>query len=655
MDILKIIILMIEFLGFALVLKQFIKIPLSVTPPIIASTIILLLYIIGFLAHLKTASILIHVLGIISFIFILFLKIKDKTLFKLDLKRNTFIITTLIFIVFLLYFLNRKGEFRAWDEFSHWGTVIRAIYEANTFIFSPNPLYFQDYPPGTGIFSYHILTLLGYSEGNAFFSYSLLLLCFITPIIGTAINKNIALGIASFIVTFLLVIALGSGWSSVLIDQVLSLTFAGSIISYFVLQRETRTLLFIPVLLSAIVLSKHVGLSMAFLAAGIFFMDWILLHCTEKQRIIPLKFPTFTVKDIFWLVAIFLIPFMVSWSWKTYVAVYHLKQGWGNMSIQSFAQSSLLCCTTPREIDVAGKFFATYFDLNEPYTHASSLGGFLKEALSRVQLFKLIFFSAHLTISKVILVFAFLGISISFFFRAPQLRLRFAVLNIELFVGTILYSLSLLLTYLYGFSDYEAAILTSFQRYHNVFLLAWALILTYIVIELFNDLTSKRSRLILLFLAAIFSLWTLKSIKHEAKLYIKQGALPATESRVEVQKFLKHNLPNIPKNASVYISWYGSNGWEFWMIKYELLPRITNYDCFSQGPKMNQADAWTCEFKPSDLITYNYFLIGNGLNIIRDQYKSIFIGVPSNLNSGLFKIKNDNGSLKLIYIPQTKA
>lgn len=656
MAVFEIIILMVEFFGFALILKRFAGIPLAVTPPVIASSIVLLLYILGFFVSLKPISILIHISGLSAFLFFAYLSIKNYSKSQLNFKKKlpTFAITSsVLFVVIAFYFLNRAGEFRAWDEFSHWGTIIRAIYEANTFVLSPNPLYFQDYVPGTAIFSYHILTLLGFTEGNAYFSFCLLLLCFASPIVGTALNKGIALGGAAFILIFYLVIALGNGWSSVLIDHILSLAFASTIVSYFALQKYARTLIFIPILLSSLVLFKQVGLSLAILAACICSVDWIILRCTQEKNIHPhFKLSLFSYKDITWLLALFLMPVLVSISWKNYVTLHHLQQGWGNVPILEFFKKSMTCCSTPREINVAGNFFSTYFGLDGQYSKGASLGGFLGEALSRINLLKLIFSSANFVVSKVILVLSMLGIVGACFFRFPQSKLRFTLLNIELTVGALLYSASLLLTYLYGFSDYEAGILVSFQRYHNVFLLGWSLILLYMAFELLDDMTTTKRCLLLLVVILAISMWTFASLSGDIISYIKKGAWPASEQRVEVKNFVKQYESNIPKDSSVYISWYGSNGWEFWIIKYELLPRMTNVDCFSLGPKLNADDLWTCEFNPSNLGNYKYFLIGKGLRVLHKKYKTVFVGVPPNVDAGLFKINNSNAGLHLIYLPE---
>lgn len=681
MEILKIIILTYEFFGFAWAFRRLTNFPLVIAPPAIASIIILILYCADFVIGLKTIAVSIHLIGIVCFMLCLLQTIKNTS--ALDYKQSPIstslslipslyinLILTLLLMVFL-YFLDRGGAFRAWDEFSHWGSVIRLVFEANSFHLQPNPLYCQDYPPGTALFAYYIILLMGYSERNAYFSFSLLLLCYLAPLISAAFNaklvpyspkkthlanliqfKNIAFGLFISILVFYLVVALGNGWASVLIDHVVSVVLGGSIIAYFIAQNNKQTLLFIPIMLCVLVLLKHVGSSLAIFAALVCTLDWFIVRSTTSQTIIPnFKLIKINYLDVLWLIALFLLPLLTSWSWKYYVLHGQLRQTWGAMSLSAFFKNSLSCCTTPREIDVAGHFFATLFSLDKAYNQAGTLGAFFGEALGRLNISKLILMSAELAVGKIMLVLSLLGISASFFFSTAQQRLRFILLNTALTIGFIFYSGSLLLAYLYGFSDYEAKILTSFPRYHYVFLLAWALILVYQMIELLSDVYVKKMQRTLVFLILVLiAIWALYPRTGDVLRYVKHGAWGESEQRTQVKEFVQPLVNQIPKAAKVYIAWYGSNGWEFWMSKYELLPRITNLDCFSLGPKINAQDLYTCEFKTALVKNYEYFLIGKGLQVLIKNHNSLFSGVPQGIDQGLLKIVNGRNELKLIYI-----
>lgn len=655
MTIFKIIILMIEFLGFSLLLNRYAKLPLSIAPPVIVSSIVLVLYLFGFFISLKPLSLVLHISGLLAFIVYFVLEIKNRQSFTSMIQENLKILIIFLaglFIVLYLFSLNEHGEFRSWDEFSHWGTVIKAMYEANSFILNPNPLYCQDYPPGTALFSYHILSLLGYTEGNAYFSSNLLIMFSVAPIVLYGLSKNIIVGLTALLLVFYLIFALGNGWSSVLIDQILSVALAGSIVSYYLLQEKQRSLFYISIMLAALVLYKHAGASLALFVALVCVMDWMIVRFTSNQSIMPhWRGVSVSTADVLWLLSLFLLPFLISFSWKHYVVANELRQTWGQLSISNFFIKSLSCCTTPREIDVTGHFFAYFLNLEAQYVKPLSIGGYAVEALGRASLSKLLFNSPGFVVGKVVLVLGSLGLFASFFFPTAQKRLRYVLLNCALIVGALLYSGSLLLAYLYGFSDYEAKILTSFLRYHNVFLLAWALIIIYMVIDLLGEMNRTWKRMLLFVFLAAFSYWSLVSLNEEVSHFRTFGAWSASEQRIEVSKFVNKVKPLIPQNAKVYIDWYGSNGWEFWMAKYELMPRITNLLCFSLGPKLSPEDLYTCEFQTSELQGYDYLLIGRGLQILNKNYPEFFEGVPVNVDAGLLKVNHTSTGIKFDYVP----
>jgi hypothetical protein len=556
-------------------------------------------------------------------------------------------------ILLIFFLLDRRGEFIAWDEFSHWGSVIRAFYEAGSYNVSPNPLYCQDYPPGTALFSYYVLLFLGYSEGHAFFSFSLLLLCYLTPLVVFASRVNVLLGAFISILLLYLGFALGNGWASVLIDHVLSFGLAGVIIFYYLSNGKFNNLIFIPFMLAALVLFKHVGLNLAVFAAFVCCIDLIILKLSSESSSANHSKENFTaVRYIFWVLFLFSFPLLTNISWKYFVQYNNLRQTWGNMSLGLFFKNSFSCCSTPREIEVAGKFFATFFDLGKPFTEPESIMGFGREALTRLNWVHLMIKSPDYTVAKVILSLGFWGTLGACLFSTCIKRTRYILLNLEILLCTLLYSGSLLLAYLYGFSDYEAKILTSFQRYHNVFLLAWGIILLYVFVDLFNDTASKTKRWIISATVLCISIWSFYSVTPFVKHFIKHGAWPASAQRTEVRKVIERLSlkAHIPTKAKVYIAWYGSNGWEFWMTKYEFLPRVTNLFCFSLGPKLNQDDMYTCKFEPKIIKNYDYLLVGKGLQVLKQNYHPYFDSVPDKVDEGLMKIDKNANNITLKYI-----
>ncbi|KTD82764.1 hypothetical protein [Legionella waltersii] len=658
MDLLKVVLIYCEFVGLGLILRRYIAVPLYLSPPIIVSIIVILIYFLGFIFSIKSIAIFLHLIGLASFIWVSVPQLKQVLLNKdVGYINKTFMSYFLSGLIILLVFflLDHKGEFVSWDEFSHWGSVIRTFYEAGSYNVNPNPLYCQDYPPGTALFSYYVLLLLGYTEGHAFFSFSLLLLCYVTPLVIFASRIKVLLGVFISIVLLYLGFALGNGWASVLIDHVLSFGLAGIIIFYYLSHGKFNHLIFIPFMLGALVLFKHVGMNLALFAAVICSLDLIIFKFgTKNNSLSPPKEIFNSVKYFCWFLLLFGFPLLTNLSWKYFVQYNNLISTWGNLSLGLFFKNSLSCCSTPREIEVAGKFFATFFDLGKPYSEPLSIMNYSKDAIARVNWMHLLFHSPNYNVAKVIISLGFWGILGASLFQTSLKTTRYILLNLEFLFCTLLYSGSLLLAYLYGFSDYEAKILTSFQRYHNVFLLAWSIILLYVYAELMNESASKTKQWIVTIIVLGISVWSLYSATPYVKSYVKHGAWPASVQRNEVRNVIEHlNLKTkIPLKAKVYIAWYGSNGWEFWMTKYELLPRMTNVFCFSLGPKLNPDDMYTCQFETKLIRNYDYLFIGKGLQVLKQNYSPYFDNVPDNVDEGLLKIEKRANNISLEYIQQ---
>jgi hypothetical protein len=81
------------------------------------------------------------------------------------------------------YLLTRGMQLSSWDEFSHWGTIVKAtfLYDA-VGPYNPVELGFRSYPPSLSLFEYFVTKLGGpWLEGNIFFAYQLIIWSLFTP------------------------------------------------------------------------------------------------------------------------------------------------------------------------------------------------------------------------------------------------------------------------------------------------------------------------------------------------------------------------------------------------------------------------------------------------------------------------------------------
>ena len=150
-------------------------------------SIILIIYVFGLVKLLKIGVYFVFLLVLLSLIANMVELIKDKKKFEALLK---ILIKPSIFIwisgILMLYFYYRGRMIVVWDEFSHWGDVVKMMYYNNIYntdIASMSAV--RTYPPIMSLFQYFVenLSFRGFQEHYLFCSYQAFTLSLILPFI----------------------------------------------------------------------------------------------------------------------------------------------------------------------------------------------------------------------------------------------------------------------------------------------------------------------------------------------------------------------------------------------------------------------------------------------------------------------------------------
>ena len=182
------IIFIIAILCIAMSAKEIVKTKLEVAIPISIISMILIVYIFAIFNFLKIGGIIIVFILVLSLIYnliILIKKIKEKVIIKYVREE---ILTPGVCIFALLYVVNvllNKGRLlSSWDEFSHWGLVVKNMYEFNMLGTNPETnVLFRGYPPFVAIFEWLCLFIRNaYNEGTMIVAYNLLYISLIIPV-----------------------------------------------------------------------------------------------------------------------------------------------------------------------------------------------------------------------------------------------------------------------------------------------------------------------------------------------------------------------------------------------------------------------------------------------------------------------------------------
>jgi hypothetical protein len=631
--------------GLAWLCAKRFEVPSCLAPLCAIGSIVTCLYISDFLSPMRITAVVLLVIGNVIFAFYLLRFIRDR---GVPDTRRAILLVMLIAGLLGLYYLNLHAAFTQWDEFSHWGTFTKMVESEHTFHLKEEGIryYFEDYPPGTALFSYFFLQGTGYQESVIYFAHSLILLAGCLPTIGMVLAVSFFRGLLAIVACYLLVVVLGQGWSSALIDQIVGILFGGVISGYWLLRNAppSRLLALVPVL-CFLVLSKQSGASFALLAALLILADriWVMRLETGWRRKIAVVLP---------VAALWLVPRLIQASWNQHVVSEGISQSYGAANLGEAFLRLAGCCHTDRELATMASFFKAMTGM--PEAHPSAPGSLLQiviEQVFRLETLTSIWLGAGPSHFKILVLLCTLLI-VSVFLQPRPLRARLALFGAAFVAAGFAYVLSLLVYYLYLFNEYEGRAITSHDRFINTYFLALGLFAIGVLLSVPAVTLAGRA---MTAAAAVIFLFLMRSFATPGS-YLMDGVPRITASRVAIREFLKPILSSTSKYSSVYAVWESTtllqNGLEFWMMHYELRPRNTNHFCFSLGPPHYPEDVWSCKMNEQQVrdafAGFQTVAVGNGLAVLRELYPDVFELAPSGQNAGIFEtFSKANGELAL--------
>lgn len=218
-------------------------------------------------------------------------------------------------------------------------------------------------------------------------------------------------------------------------------------------------------------------------------------------------------------------------------------------------------------------------------------------------------------------------------------------------LGSVSYSLSLLMAYLYAFSEYEALMLASFDRFFSVYLLAWLLGLIGASFATFNSFPARTMRQAHAVMAASIFMIFFSNITHARPVLSRQAynirydaalrdyRLPA---RASIKKWIAEFGKSLPPQARIYILWPQTSGLEFWLAKHELLPRMTNLKCFGITPELKPKLVQECTMSEVQvrgaLEQYDFVAVGAHLRDLQVAYPGIFAETNPAVERSIFRV-----------------
>ncbi|MDL2225389.1 hypothetical protein LJC20_04205 [Eubacteriales bacterium OttesenSCG-928-M02] len=495
-----------------------------------------------------------------------------------------FVVFVIVYI-FLFVFTYFK-TFTVWDEFSHWGPMVKETLRLNQFysVAESSLMVHKNYPPMVSLIQALWCKLAGgYREGYLYMSLQMTGLSLLFPVLMYVDwKKNFGdfirlLLISIFIISVPLVILLGglSFYQSVYIDCLLALTFAYSLLT--ILLNKKITMFYVcnfSLSLTFLLLVKQIGLYFYVLAIMLFMINHWWLHRGKLHlKLLRGRNITFqsAIKPVAVIFVVVVLPYLTSALWTLF-----LKGMGGQFNLSDMSITN---------------FFQILFGGGEAYQR-TVLINFISAVITRPIVGRPI----DLTYIQLCCVSIFVFMILERYGKTIFKKHQMTICNIIVTLGAIAYSFVMLLTYLFGFSEFEGTNLASFDRYlltywYAIFVLTFMLFL-FITINRFKDKVGCGETYIL---AALIGMWViLYPTSYLWNIMIPSRNELAAELRSDVTFIEDNTVPD----EGVFIVSQGTVGLEQFMFSYYLMPQKINNDYYSIGDDYFDDDVWTKDVTP---------------------------------------------------------
>jgi len=573
--------------------------------------IVLWEYLFGFIGYLSLGMETLVTAICSSTLILLIKRIDFRTLFI----KNLYSPSTVAFILLAaVSFQKTKGWMvYQWDEFTHWGHVVKIMYKYAEFGPStPTDYTPEHYPPGIGLFQYFVMDFgAGWREGMLYWSAHLIILSLIVSVLANCSYKFFIEIILKLCVALIASLALFTDtYFTITADPILALAFGYLIlIAVNTSYRGGRWIIIFAATAGFLTLVKPIAIYFACAAILINIIATLFTVKFDSLRKIMWSFLPATVA---------LVTVGTVWAtWGRYIA--RLSDPNSNninvtipTELRGFADASFVSELTSKFIE------ATFGAILNP-------ASWLAMPASSWTVVCIIFFT----------FWTYLSGKTNF--------ARNIAIGVTLLVTTFGYLVIILYSYLAVFSSSEAAALASFPRYvatwyHGVFFAIVLLILSEVDFGVYvksNQFDAKPSGLIDrqkhigVLLVAFIALNTISSLGYYVFMLRSSPTLGIEwrEPLFKTSKAIK--AAKIPDGSKVYIVTQHRAGFEYYLLRYEMVGAQFGEMPFSIGTKKDEGDIWTEEAMDAKkwseaLQNFDFVVLSITTEGFNDEFASLF-------------------------------
>ena len=247
--------------GYLLFFKKKTKLPYEFILPIVFTLIGIIMFLAGILNIMREITVIICLEGII---FLIYFLVKKEFRFKSILNVNF-----MILFVILLYLTIICGKMHLlhYDNFSHWGLIVKTMFMKNALPNFENAIIeFKDYQPGSACFIYYFGVLTGKTEGSMIIAQNYLLVAYFFSLLvftnSKDKNKRKSYILKVLVVVFFLFVLFGNIlFNDLLVDTLISvMSICSMAILYYFRNDLKNTFIYILPLSIYLFLVKNIGI-----------------------------------------------------------------------------------------------------------------------------------------------------------------------------------------------------------------------------------------------------------------------------------------------------------------------------------------------------------------------------------------------------------
>lgn len=566
--------------------------------------IVLWEYLFGFIGFLNFGMETLVTAICISTLILLFKRSDFRTLFIKNLYSPS---AVAFFLLAAVSLQKTKGWLvYQWDEFTHWGHVVKVMYRYAEFGPStPTDYTAEEYPPGISLFQYFVMDFSpDWKEGMLYWSAHLIILSLIVSVLANCSYKFFIEVILKLCVALIASLALITDtYFTITADPILALAFGYLIlIAIKTSQQGGRWIIIFASTAGFLTLVKPVAI---YFACAAILINIIATFFTVKF---------ISLRKLMWSflpATVALVTVGTVWAtWGRYIArLSDPNSNNVNVSIptglQGFADSSFVS-------EVTSKFIESIFG------SVLNPASWLAMPASYWTVVCIIFFT----------IWAYISGKANF--------ARNIAIGVTMLVTTFGYLVVILYSYLANFGPVEAAALASFPRYvatwyHGVFFAIVLLILSEVDFGVYAKPSGliNRQRHISVLLIAFIYLNTISSLGYYVFMLRSAPNLGIDwrEPLFKTTKAIK--AAKIPDGSKVYIVTQHRAGFEYYMLRYEMVGAYFGEKPFSIGTKKDEGDIWTDEAMDAKdwsetLRDFDFVVLSITTESFNDEFSSLF-------------------------------